>query len=143
MSRRLFMLDTNTVSYLTKSKSKAVYERLLGLRPGEDSCVSAVTEGELWYGLELVGAGMERRKRLAALLDRLNVLPWDRRESAVYGAFRARQQRMGRPLAPLDTMIAAHAISAGAILVSSDIAFTHATGLPGLENWATDLFPGV
>jgi len=46
---------------------------------------------------------------------------------------------MGRPLGPLDTQIAAHAIAVGAILVSNDAAFQQSAGLPGLESWATDI----
>jgi len=56
-----------------------------------------------------------------------------------YGAFRSKQEAIGRPLGPLDTQIAAHAIAAGAVMVTNDIAFQHAVGLPGLEVWVTDI----
>ena len=42
-------------------------------------------------------------------------------------------------LAPLNTQIAAHAIASGATLVTNDRAFSHVSGLSGIENWATDL----
>lgn len=136
---RLYLLDTNTVSYILKGMSDAARKRLSSLGNLEVACISSISTGELWYGLERVGAGKPRRNALYLLLGRLKVLPWDNDAAEAYGAFRARQESIGRPLGPLDTQIAAHAIAAGAVLVSSDAAFKHAVGLPGLETWATDL----
>ena len=133
------MLDTNTVSYILKGMSLAARRRLAGLGPREIACISAVSEGELWFGLEKVGAGTTRRSALRAFLDRLKVLPWGRDEAEAYGLFRAKQEAIGRPLGPLDTQIAAHAIAAGAVLVSNDAVFKRARGLPGLQKWATEI----
>ena len=135
------MLDTNTDSYVLKGLSAAARARLASLHQNEIACVSAITEAELWYGLALVGASAPRRNAMSSFLSRLQVLPWGRDEAAVYGAFRAKQESIGSPLGPLDTQIAAHAIAAHAILVSSDSGFKHAVGLPGLESWATDIIP--
>ncbi len=136
---RLYMLDTNTVSYILKGVSPKARKRLARLGSQGIACVSAVSEGELWFGLEKIGAGMARRNALRAFLDKLKLLPWGRDEAEVYGRFRAKQEAIGRSLGPLDTQIAAHAIAVGAVLVSSDAAFKHAAGLPGLEKWATDI----
>jgi tRNA(fMet)-specific endonuclease VapC len=136
---RLYMLDTNTVSYIIKGVSPAARRHLARLGPQQVACLSAITEGELWFGLDKIAAGAARRRPLGSFLDRVRVLPWGREEAEAYGRFRARQQALGRPLRPLDTQIAAHAIAAGAILVSSDAAFKQAKGLPGLEAWATDI----
>jgi tRNA(fMet)-specific endonuclease VapC len=136
---RFYMLDTNTVSYIFKGLSPAARKRLAQLGPGEVACISSITEAELWYGLERVGAGILRRRALSSFLERLKVLPWARDEAAAYGAFRAGQETIGRPLGPLDTQIAAHAIAVGAVLVSSDRAFQSARGLPCLEVWASDI----
>ncbi|MGA7352825.1 MAG: PIN domain-containing protein [Acidobacteriaceae bacterium] len=136
---RLYMLDTNTVSYILKGISAAARNRLAALGPEEVACLSSITEGELRHGLERVGGGERRRITLESFLGRIRVLPWGRDEAAAYGVLRARQEAIGRPLGPLDTEIAAHAIAVGAVLVSSDATFRHAAGLPGLEAWAIDL----
>jgi len=133
------MLDTNTVSYILKGASPAARGRLTSLAPNESACVSSITEGELWYGLERIGAGDRRRHALQSFLRRIGILPWGSEEAMAYGAFRARQEALGLSLGPLDTQIVAHAIAVGAVLVSNDNAFQHAAGLPGLEAWATDL----
>ena len=136
---RLYLLDTNTVSYILKGISPSARKRLSTLRRNEVASVSAITAGELWYGLDRIGAGDERRNALRSFLDRIKVLPWDSDVADAYGAFRAHQESIGRPLGPLDTQIAAHAVAVGAILVSNDTAFRYAVGLSGLESWATDL----
>lgn len=46
----------------------------------------------------------------------------------------ARLAREGRPLAPLDLQIAAHALALGATLVTSDRAMHHISGLR-IEDW--------
>ena len=136
---RLWMLDTNTVSYIVNGRSQAARVRLNQLAANEIACISAITEGELWYGLERIGAGERRRNALRLLLGKLKVLPWGREEAEAYGAFRSGQEAIGRPLGPLDTQIAAHAMATGAVLVTNDAAFQSANGLTGLESWATDI----
>jgi tRNA(fMet)-specific endonuclease VapC len=136
---RLYMLDTNTVSYILKNTSPAARSRLSALGPNEAACISCITEAELWYGLDRISGGDRRRNALRAFLGRLQVLVWGREEAATYGTFRARQETIGKPLGPLDTQIAAHAIAVGAVLISNDAGFQNAVGLPALEAWATDL----
>lgn len=136
---RLYMLDTNTVSYILKGISPSARKCLATLGRNSTACISTITEGELWYGLDRVGGGDQRRNSLRLFLGRIKILPWDSDAAAAYGAFRAQQESIGRPLGPLDTAIAAHAIAAGAILVSNDAAFQHAVGLIGLERWATEI----
>jgi tRNA(fMet)-specific endonuclease VapC len=74
------------------------------------------------------------------------VLAWDHDAAVAYGGLRAALERAGTPLGALDTLIAAHALAAGAVLVTHDAAFHRLRTLamkPGLQvvDWATDL-PG-
>jgi tRNA(fMet)-specific endonuclease VapC len=133
------MLDTNMASYLLKGKSPAVRDRMQSLRTGEVVCISAVTEAELLYGIAKAGIGEQRMKILNWFLLLVAIHPWGREEAAVYGRLRAQQEAMGKTLGPLDTQIAAHAVSLGAVLVTNDKAFHQVPNLPGIENWATDL----
>ena len=135
----LHLLDTNTVSYIVKGKSSTARARLASLSPGETACISSITEAELLYGIAKAGVGEERKKSLDWFLNRLKVWPWGRQEAAVYGTLRARQEALGKTLGPLDTLIAAHAISLEAVLVTSDRAFHQVQDLITIENWATDL----
>ncbi|HEU5351180.1 MAG TPA: type II toxin-antitoxin system VapC family toxin [Terracidiphilus sp.] len=140
---RLYMLDTNTVSYILKGSSPSARHRLAHLHQDEVACISSITAAELWYGLAHIGASEPRRNALQTFLSRLQVLPWGSQEAAAYGVFRAQQESLGKPLGPLDTLIAAHSIAVHATLVSSDAAFRHAAGLHALESWAVDPGPRI
>ena len=62
------------------------------------------------------------------------MLAWDRSVALQYSLLRTEMNKQGKPLAPLDMLIAAHALSIKAILVSSDSAFQMVPGLQ-VEDW--------
>lgn len=132
------MLDTNMCSYILRGKSRAARRKLAGLKPDEFACISAITEGEIRYGLAKQ-PNPALHAAIESFLTRIRVLPWSRNEAIAYGELRARQERRGKPLGNMDMLIAAHAISSGAVLVTRDRAFQHVDDLPGIVNWATDL----
>ena len=133
------MLDTNTVSYIVRGKSPASRARLANLGRGAIACISAITEGELQYGLAKRPASTALRPAVEDLISRIQVLPWTSEEAVIYGALRAEQKSTGRPIGNLDMLIAAHAISVGATLVTADHGFSQISRLSAIENWATDL----
>ena len=130
-----YMLDTNTVSYLLK-QHPAVARRVV-LLPITSLCISAITQGELLFGLA-------RRPDAAALHDavweflrRVDVLPWDATTALAYGTARAMTQRQGKVLAPMDLLIGSHALSIDAVLVTNDRAFGQLQGLM-IEDWTVE-----
>ena len=130
MSR--YMCDTNTVSHIIKGH-KTVGEHLRSVAM-ERLCISAITEGELQFGCAKKPAAKRLHQLVAAFLSRVSVLPWDPLAASSYGLLRVRQEEMGKSLGPLDMLIAAHALSAKAVLVSNDQAFRFVDGLK-LEDW--------
>ncbi|MCX6594619.1 MAG: PIN domain-containing protein [Acidobacteria bacterium] len=136
---RLYLLDTNTVSYIAKGRSLAARARLEALAEGEMACVSSVTEAELCYGLARARASKSLELAIEGLLLMANVVPWGRAEARVYGRLRNQQEAMGKPLGSLDMMIAAHAVALGATLVTSDLAFRNVRELLAVVDWASDL----
>ena len=135
-----YLLDTNMVSYIVSSASAAARTQLISLEGKSPVYVSAITEAELQYG---IAKGPKHPIRIAMMqhfLVKATVLPWGREEAAAYGELRARLQAAGSPLSALDTLIAAHALAIGAVLVSHDKAF-HRLKHVGLQtiDWATDL----
>jgi len=133
------MLDTNTVSYIVKGKSRAARAKLMGLALDEVACISAITEAEVRYRLAKSASAPDLRSAMDGFLTKIQILAWGHEEAVVYGELRAQQERAGKTLGNLDLLIAAHAIAAGAVLVTSDTAFSHVPDLRGIENWATDL----
>jgi tRNA(fMet)-specific endonuclease VapC len=137
MSQR-YMIDTNTVSYIVKGKSATSRANLANLRHGEIACISAITEAELQYGLAKMADATVLRSAVEGFFAKIQILPWGREEALAYGGLRARQETAGKLLGNLDMLIAAHAISVGAILISNDKAFSHVAALYTVS-WATDI----
>lgn len=127
-----YMLDTNTVSHLLK-EHPAVTRRVVAA-PMASLCVSAMTEGELLFGLAKRPDAKRLHAAVRELLRRVDALPWNSAAAECYGRLRASMERQGKSLGPLDLLIAAHALSVGAILVSNDRAFGQVTELP-VEDW--------
>jgi tRNA(fMet)-specific endonuclease VapC len=136
---RRYMLDTNTVSYIIKGKSAASRRKLAELRHGEIACISAVTEGEILYRLAKNPKATLLRAAVEGFFAKIQILPWGREEAQAYGDLRANQEASGKPLGNLDMLIAAHAISVGAVLVTSDKAFLGVPALSSAVNWAKDV----
>ena len=128
----LYMLDTNTVSHLIKRQPQAI-ARLLHV-PMHNVCISAITAGELAFGLAKRPQAMALREAVNEFLRRVEVMPWDGAVAQTYGTLRAELQKNGRPLAALDLQIAAHALHLKATLVSNDKAFAQ-VGLLLVEDW--------
>jgi tRNA(fMet)-specific endonuclease VapC len=112
-----FMLDTDCCIALVKRKPAALLSRITSLAPGEAG-VSAVTLAELRFG---VAKSAERERNSQALdefLLPLEIADFDEAAAGSYGKVRAALEAVGRPVGPLDTLIGAHALSLGAILVT-------------------------
>ncbi len=130
----LYMLDTNIASHIIKGDLPLVRERLVAV-PMHRVVVSSVTHAELRYGLAKRAYPTGLTARVHAFLIRVKILAWDKEVATFYGDLRARCETAGVTLSPLDLMIAAHAHSVNAILVTGDKAFTSVPDRLTLENW--------
>jgi tRNA(fMet)-specific endonuclease VapC len=126
------MLDTNAVSYLVK-KDAVMMQRVQAV-PISALCISAITHGELLFGLAKRPEATRLHAAVRAFLRCVDVMPWNETVSEHYAHIRATLVRQGKTLAPLDLLIAAHAISIGAVLVTNDQAFRLLDSLR-LEDW--------
>jgi tRNA(fMet)-specific endonuclease VapC len=133
------MLDTNTVSYIVRGQSRAARDRLDGLKINEVGCISVVTEDEIHYGLAKKPPSRAFREILNDFLGKIQILPWGSDEAQAYGTLRFKLERAGKSLSALDMLIAAHAISTNATLVTGDKAFAQVEDLRPRVNWAVDL----
>ena len=130
-----FMLDTNTCVDLIRRRDARILRKMQRLRP-DDLCVSSVTLSELEYGAAKSADPGKNRLALAKFMTPLSVVPYDDAVAPVYGQVRADLERAGTPIGPLDTMIAAHALSLGLIVVTdNEREFCRVSGLR-IQNWA-------
>ena len=128
-----YLLDTNIASYVIKGNIPAVRRRIVQV-PMAQLAISAVTEGELRYGAARRPDAARWRTIVDEFLLRMTILPWDSEAAQHYGQIRAALERQGQAMGNLDTMIAAHALAMGAVLVTNDQAFTRIEALK-VENW--------
>ena len=132
----LRMLDTDTASYLIKGKSSAIEARLAALVPAS-ICVSVMTQAELQYGLKRLPADHRLHLVVRQFLKIIRILPWDEDAADWYAEIRHQLLSAGKPIGEMDMMIAAHALSAGAVLVSNNSRHYARIQAPlVLENWA-------
>ena len=130
------MLDTNVVSHLMRGHPAV--DRAVVARPQSELCVSAVTTGELLFGLQRRPASHRVATATERFLAQVETIPWDALAARTYGAFRADLERRGQTLAPLDLLIVAHALAVDAVLVTNDQAILRLTDLETVD-WTSDV----
>lgn len=132
----LHMLDTDTASDLIKGKSPAIEARLAALVPST-VCLSVMTRAELQYGLKRVSADHRLHLAVRQFLKIVRIVPWDTDAADWYAEIRHQLVSTGQPIGEMDMMIAAHALSAGAVLVTNNSRHYARIEAPLiLENWA-------
>ena len=101
------------------------------------SMVSAISLAELEYGLHHGGNFGKRQSAHLKMLAPFEAFPFDADQCVRhYGAVREDLESLGTPIGPLDTLIAAHALALGAILVTNNTReFQRVKGLV-VENWS-------
>ena len=107
---------------------------LVGLRRSFASSLSGKTP-------QPVGCGVFRQKHprlLFLFLIPLVIAGFDERAAEAYGKVRAALEAQGKPIGALDTLIAAHALSLEATLVTNNTREFSPVPDLGLANWAED-----
>ncbi len=130
----MILLDTNICIYIINAKPPAVLARFQQYQLGDIGLCSVVA-AELAFGVAKSGSA-RNRLALEMFLAPLAILPFDESAIWAYGDLRANLERHGTPIGALDTMIAAHALSQHALLVTNNTReFAMVPGLQ-LDNWA-------
>ena len=126
------MLDTNAVTAIVKGRASALSAILNDRR----FCISVITEAELRFGLARRAVNADLRRIVENFLATTDVLPWTSASAQRYGSLRTELEAHGKPLAPMDLLIATHASAEDCTLVSADRAFAQVPGLRVLD-WST------
>lgn len=131
----LHMLDTDIASYIIKERSPAIQAKMAEVLPSE-LCMSAVTRAELLYGLKRLPENHRLHIVVRQFLKIIRVLPWDAEAAGFYADIRHQLVSSGQLIGELDMMIAAHANSVGAVLVTNNTRHYERISAPLiLENW--------
>jgi tRNA(fMet)-specific endonuclease VapC len=128
-----YLLDTNVVSAILRQRDAECAHA--AAVPIAALSVSAVTAAELHYGVAKRPQATALAKLVREFLRYTDVIPWSDLVAPHYGTLRAALEAKGVTIAPLDLMIAAHALAIDATLVSADQAL-HQIGILKIEDWS-------
>jgi predicted nucleic acid-binding protein len=127
---------------LTPREAKALRMRF-GIDPSTDQTLEKVSKQfdvtrERIRSSEPIRS-RERAHDLSRVVDqflaRVSCLPWDAAAATHFATIAVELHRIGTPMGTTDTMVAAHAIAVGAVLVASnENRFSRVSGLK-TENW--------
>ena len=137
----MLIVDTNVISELMRQTPDQGVARWLDRQPLDNLAITAVTVGEILYGIALMPDGQRKAdlsSRFAMVLRRAfsgYALPFDDAAAAVYARIRGDRQRAGRPASINDAMIAAIARIQGATVVTRNVADFEGCGIAIVNPW--------
>ncbi|MDR2012923.1 MAG: type II toxin-antitoxin system VapC family toxin [Rhodanobacter sp.] len=131
MSRLVYLLDTNIVSYYLRRVSPALEKTMDQALRDQSSAISVLTRAELRYGQALMETVDRRRELIDAFLRQIPALPWTVAAADHFGALKSHHHRHGTRRGDMDTQIAAHALAEDLTLVTHNTRDFTAT--PGLR----------
>lgn len=129
----MILLDTNTCIYIINNRPPNVLEKFRKYKAGEVG-ISSIAASELAYDVAKSGS-IKNRKALDMFLAPMQILPFDSQCLWFYADLRASLEKQGLSIGPMDSLIAAHALSIEGTLVTNNIKeFMHVPKLK-LDNW--------
>lgn len=132
----IHLFDTNALSALVHHRPG--FERLAGridaLRSGERA-VSTITLSEIHTMIAKANAPRDKGMRVWRVLLNFRLLDFGEAAALHAGQIRAHLEPRGLKIGPLDTLIAAHARSLGAVLVTDNVREFSRVPALAVENW--------
>jgi tRNA(fMet)-specific endonuclease VapC len=130
-----FLLDTDTCIYALK-RNVGVLRRLLA-QNRDDVAISVITEAELRTGAAKSSSPVKTLRFVENFMRPLAILELTSQDAIAYARVRARLERAGTPIGPLDTIIAAQAVARELTLVSNNVRESRRVSGLRVENWAS------
>ena len=132
-----YLLEPNICIALIRQKPAALLQRLTSLQPGEVG-ISSITLAELTYGAAKSSHPKQNLSALEQFILPLDLADFDQKAARAYGQIRASLEHTGVVIGSMDMLIAAHAISLNAILVTNNTReFQRVRGLV-IEDWISE-----
>ena len=129
-----FLLDTDTCIYALK-QHRGVLDQLLS-KNREDIVVSVITEAELRTGAAKSSSPIKALRLVENFLRPFVLADFTSDDAIAYAQVRAKLERAGTPIGPLDTLIASQAVARKLTLVSNNEREFRRVSALSLENWA-------
>lgn len=137
----MIVLDTNVVSELARPAPDPVAAAWFARQVRSELRLTAVTVGEVRFGIERMPLG-RRRDEVAAKMAELGhrvggeILAYDRTAAERYGVLIAARIAGGRPMGIADAQIAAICRARGAVLATRNLSDFEDTGVQLIDPWS-------
>jgi len=129
----MYLLDTNTIIYFFKDIGN-IKEALLSNSP-QEIYVPSIVIYELEVGIAKSSDSTKRKRQLKKLLSQINIIDFSHKEARTSAAIRAKLEKLGTPIGPIDTLIAGCALANNLTLVTRNVKeFKRVDGL-NVQNW--------
>lgn len=128
------MLDTDTCAFVLRRTSEVLLQRIQAVPVAQQS-MSVVTYAELLYGVQVSSKKKANQAAVDALAVHLAILEWPANAAQHYAEIRTDLKKKGALIGSNDLLIAAHARSIDATVVTNNTKdFARVKGLK-VENW--------
>ncbi|MDR2587771.1 MAG: type II toxin-antitoxin system VapC family toxin [Coriobacteriales bacterium] len=137
----MIILDTNVISELMRPEPSQMVVSWLDSQRKDELCLTALTQAELAFGIELMASGKRKTELTAAFkyfIDEVfadRVLAFDSHAADYYASIASARQISGRPISVIDAQIAALCLSAGAPLATRNTKDFAGTGVALINPW--------
>lgn len=130
----LYILDTNICAFIIRNKPQYMKEKLQEIEKSNELALSSIVVAEL-----LFGAKKKQSQKLSKLIDtfigNFTIYDFDKKASIEYAKIRSSLETQGKIIGANDLLIASHAKSLDAILVTNNTReFLRVDGL-NVEDW--------
>lgn len=137
----MIVLDTNVLSEVLRLMPEPRVLSWLSSHPRPSLFTTAVTRGEVLYGVRLLPEGRRRQGLWSAALAIFDedfagqVLTFDSGAADAFADIAADRRSAGKPISQLDAMIAAIARSRGAVLATRNVRDFEGCGIAVVNPW--------
>ncbi|MFN4847254.1 MAG: PIN domain-containing protein [Rhodoluna sp.] len=129
-----YLLDTSTLVDIFRGDKEALFK--LDMTPIQDVLTSTLVISEIVAGMQAGRKSSPSYKLSESFVNYVNIEVFDKAAAKRAGYLLSVLAKSGKPIGQIDTLIAAHALSLDAVLVTANT--KHFARVPGLkvENWS-------
>jgi toxin FitB len=137
----MILLDTNVISELMRREPSAQVVAWIEERPRSRLGITAITQAEVLYGIELLPKGRRKQALLTTAQTmfsedfRGRIFPFNSDAAHVFAKISAVRQTQGKPISQLDAQIAAIVQALGAELATRNVTDFEGCGIKLLDPW--------
>ncbi len=131
----LYMLDTNICSYIIRNKPQSIKTKLQEVEQNHTVALSSIVVSELLYGATKKDSPKLMRI-VSAFIDNFIIYDYSKVSAQSYANIHTDLEKKGQIIGANDLLIASHALSLGAVLVTNNTREFERVEKLGLEDWS-------